>query len=70
MFQTIYLILVTGRIFFLPVSTNIQLEQYHFYIILCSLFKTQLHGPGCTIINDILIESNDISLSIYIVSAY
>ena len=29
---------------FLPVSTNIQLEQYYFYIILCSLFKTQLHG--------------------------
>ena len=27
---------------FLPVSTNIQLEQYYFNIILFSLFETQL----------------------------
>ena len=27
---------------FLPVPTNIQLEQYYFNIILFSLFKTQL----------------------------
>ena len=41
MFQTVYLCLVKAE-YFLPVSTNIQLEQYYFNIILLSLFKTQL----------------------------
>ena len=60
MFQMVYLCIVTGRIFFLPVSTNIKLEQYYFNIILFSLFETQL---GLSIVNNKLIESNDILLS-------
>ena len=62
MFQTVYLWLVTGRIFFYlsPPTSNL-----NNIILILFCFRFSKFNWGCTIVSNNLIESNDILLSIY-----